>query len=335
MSKPLVSVVMLAYNQESFVGQAIESVLAQKTTFDYEIVIHDDASNDATSEIIREYEKKHPDIIKAIYQTQNQYSRNINIVTDIIYPICRGEFYAYCECDDYWCDSHKLEKQVAYLTAHGDCCAVYHNCEIVDRNGEAISNYSGPYYIHQEEDYDCFKLGLTGDMPGHTATVMVRAELFSFDGGQRIAFNEVRANGDKKLLMLLAAQNCRIHVLPDIMSAHRVVYSGGSSWTASIQGKNMSGKFFLANLDIRKYIKRYNSKANYPNCYQLFHSAIAVVVKYIKSPTSENRDVFRSVVCEFGDVFHFLLFVVAMGISSIPYRGLYALRYGLADGRHG
>ena len=92
---------------------------------------------------------------------------------------------------------------------------------------------------------------VTGDMPGHTATVMVRAELFSFDGGQRIAFNEVRANGDKKLLMLLAAQNCRIHVLPDIMSAHRVVYSGGSSWTASIQGKNMSGKFFLANLDIR------------------------------------------------------------------------------------
>jgi len=73
--KPLVSICCITYNHEKYIGDAIESFLMQETDFPFEIIIHDDASTDATADIVREYEKKYPDVIKPIYQTENQYSK--------------------------------------------------------------------------------------------------------------------------------------------------------------------------------------------------------------------------------------------------------------------
>lgn len=106
-----VSIICNAYNHEAYIADALEGFVMQKTTFPFEVLVHDDASTDNTAQIIREYEKKYPQLIKPIYQTENQYSKGDGSVTRIQFGRARGEYIAICEGDDYWTDPLKLQKQ--------------------------------------------------------------------------------------------------------------------------------------------------------------------------------------------------------------------------------
>ncbi|MBS6722749.1 MAG: glycosyltransferase [Clostridiales bacterium] len=114
----IVSVICNTYNHERYIRDAIESFLVQKTDFLYEVLIHDDASTDKTAEIIKEYEKKYPELIKPIYQRENQYSKGINVSFKFQYPRAHGKYIAICEGDDYWIDPYKLQKQVNAMEQH-------------------------------------------------------------------------------------------------------------------------------------------------------------------------------------------------------------------------
>lgn len=121
----LVSIRCVTYNQEKYISQALDSFLMQKTNFPFEIVVHDDASTDKTIEIIKEYEKKFPDIVKPIYETENQYSKKDNSLDLIILSHLKGKYTAYCEGDDFWTNKNKLQKQVDFLEQNPDygfCC---------------------------------------------------------------------------------------------------------------------------------------------------------------------------------------------------------------------
>ena len=126
----MVSIKCLAYNHGRYIRRALDSFLMQKTNFQFEVVVHDDASTDDTADIIREYEQKYPDIIKPIYQTENQYKYG-NMSQKFIDPKFRGKYVAFCEGDDYWTDPYKLQMQVDYLEAHPDCSYTFHNASIV------------------------------------------------------------------------------------------------------------------------------------------------------------------------------------------------------------
>lgn len=97
----------------------------QKTNFAFEVLVHDDASTDKTADIIREYEAKYPDIIKPIYQTENQFSQQVDIDARYQHSRSAGKYVAFCEGDDYWTDPYKLQKQVLALEMHPeiDMCA--------------------------------------------------------------------------------------------------------------------------------------------------------------------------------------------------------------------
>lgn len=130
----LVSINCITYNHEEYIEKAIKSFLSQKVSFKYEILIHDDASTDKTAEIIREYEKKYPDIIKPIYQAENQYSKGIKVsLTNE--KRASGKYIAICEGDDYWTDVYKLQKQVDYMEANPGCTLCFHNAEIINDKG--------------------------------------------------------------------------------------------------------------------------------------------------------------------------------------------------------
>ena len=101
----------------------------QKTNFKFEVIIHDDASTDNTANIIREYEEKYPEIIKPIYQKENQYSQGKK---NILFPLTKGKYIAICEGDDFWTDDYKLQKQVDTLENNPNCkCCV---CTVRDAN---------------------------------------------------------------------------------------------------------------------------------------------------------------------------------------------------------
>lgn len=74
---PLVTVFCMTYNQESYIRDALEGFVSQKCAFPFEVLVHDDASTDSTSVIIREYEKRYPNIIRGVYQAENQFSKGV------------------------------------------------------------------------------------------------------------------------------------------------------------------------------------------------------------------------------------------------------------------
>lgn len=112
----LVSVSCITFNQAPYIRECIEGFLMQKTDFEFEILIHDDCSTDGTTEIIREYAGKYPDLIKPMYEEENQYSQGKPIGTPVWnLPRAKGKYIATCEGDDYWTDPYKLQKQADFL----------------------------------------------------------------------------------------------------------------------------------------------------------------------------------------------------------------------------
>ena len=115
---PLLSISCITYMHENFIRDAIEGFLMQQTNFKIEILIHDDASTDKTADIVREYEKKYPQLIIATYQIENQFKKSPKTLKYIQPPEKQGFYIAYCEGDDYWTDPMKLQKQVDFLEAN-------------------------------------------------------------------------------------------------------------------------------------------------------------------------------------------------------------------------
>ena len=96
----MVSIICKTYNHEKYIEEAIKGFIKQKTSFKFEVIIHDDASTDSTADIIRKYEKEYPEIIKPIYQVENLFRSGIPIDKTYIMPKARGKYVAWCEGDD-------------------------------------------------------------------------------------------------------------------------------------------------------------------------------------------------------------------------------------------
>lgn len=126
MKEPLVSICCMAYNHASYIRQCLDGFMMQKTNFLFEVLIHDDASTDGTQEIIREYADRYPELINPIYQIENQYSKGISPLRQILFPMAKGKYIALCEGDDYWIDPLKLQKQVDFLESHNELTFCVH-----------------------------------------------------------------------------------------------------------------------------------------------------------------------------------------------------------------
>src|SRR5256885_17089820 len=107
-----VSVPIVTYNQEKFIAQAVNSVLAQQTSFPFEIVIGEDCSTDGTRGIVQRLVAENPDKIRAICREKNLGMLENHRAT---YGACRGEYIAFLQGDDYWTDPQKLHKQREFL----------------------------------------------------------------------------------------------------------------------------------------------------------------------------------------------------------------------------
>lgn len=145
-----VTVYCTVYNHGKFLRACLEGFVNQKTNFRYKVIVHDDASTDNSAEIIREYEEKYPEIIEPIYQTENQYSKGVGIVSSYIYPRMEGKYVAVCEGDDFWIDENKLQKQYDALENNQDVHLC--TCRVCETNEEGVKNGKSCPYAEGIED---------------------------------------------------------------------------------------------------------------------------------------------------------------------------------------
>lgn len=118
-----VSVICNVFNQIKYIEKTLFSIVNQNTNFKYEILVHDDVSTDGTIDILKKFEADYPELFNVIYQKENQYRKNISAWLDIQIPRAKGKYIAFCDGDDYWYDTNKLQKQVDALESQlGDFC---------------------------------------------------------------------------------------------------------------------------------------------------------------------------------------------------------------------
>ncbi len=162
-----VSIICAVYNHERYIRSALESFISQKTTFPYEIIVHDDASTDDSARIIEEYAERYPHLIKAICQTENQVSQHISPVRDIMIPQAKGTYIALCEGDDYWTDDHKLQKQFDYMESHPDCTFCFTNGKLEQDGvlGRDVIPWERHNRVLLDERYDVVALDGLGYIP--------------------------------------------------------------------------------------------------------------------------------------------------------------------------
>lgn len=129
---PAVTVLCITFNQVDYIRDCLEGIISQKTNFTFMAVVHDDASTDGTTEIVREYAEKYPEIIIPIIETENQYSQGVQLSSNWLNSIKWGKYIACCEGDDYWMDSCKLQKQYDFMETHPEYSLCLHNAIIND-----------------------------------------------------------------------------------------------------------------------------------------------------------------------------------------------------------
>ena len=225
-SAPTVSIWCVTYNHVKYIRDAIEGFLIQKTNFDVEIVIHDDASTDGTIDILMEYEKKYPKLIRVIYETENQYSKFINppeFFMGVMRRELKGKYIALCEGDDYWTDINKLQVQIDYMESHLNCMMTAHNATII----HGKTNERKKFIPHWEEKDLSINEIVNESIP--TASYVCRREALDIED----FFLDIDV-GDYPLQLYCFSKG-KIHYFDNDMCVYR--YQCEGSWSSK-QGEN-------------------------------------------------------------------------------------------------
>jgi glycosyltransferase involved in cell wall biosynthesis len=238
----------------------------QKTNFPIEVLVHYDASTDGTADIIREYEQKYPDIIKPVYQSENQYSKGVSISQIYNFPRARGKYIAFCEGDDYWIDPYKLQKQVDFLEEnpkYGMCYTkmkAYFQCQ----NKYLRRTFGGTAVAFS-------KLIYTNTIP--TLTVCLKKELLWQ------YCKEIKPESKKWLMgdypiWLWFSHNSRIYFHNEVTSVYRVL-EDSASHSSDIEKRK---KFAISTIEIQKFfIDLYSSDTSNINFSDIEKAALAAI----------------------------------------------------------
>lgn len=207
---PLVAIICLVYNQDKFLHNCLEGFLMQQTNFPFIVIVHDDASTDGSTNIIRKYEANFPHIFKPIYQTENQYSKpgvSVMRIANAAAQKSGAKYIAMCEGDDYWIDSRKLQRQVDFLERHPEYSMTTENATRLYIQTEKKE----PFSKRRTGDIQIEELILARQFA--TASVLYRLESLQIPENTKTY---------DTLLWCLLAQNGKIHYQDIVSSVYRI-----------------------------------------------------------------------------------------------------------------
>jgi glycosyltransferase involved in cell wall biosynthesis len=213
LEKPKVSICMITYGHEKYIREAIESVLMQKTSFPFELVLANDCSPDNTDKIVQDILNNH---IRSANIKYIKQAKNIGMMTNFIDAIknCNGKYIAFCEGDDYWVDEYKLQKQVELLEDNSSYSGVATGYQNVVASGETINtNTILPFGINVIETKHLLQKNLIA-----TCTVLLKNSFAKTE--KDFNFLRVQMLGDLSV-WLLSSLNGPIYFLPDVTAAYR------------------------------------------------------------------------------------------------------------------
>ena len=288
--KPIISVAMVVYNHEKYLDHALQSIFEQKISVPFEVVIGEDCSQDSSREIIDQWKNRYPEIIKPLYREHNiGMVKNVN---EVIFS-CQGEYVAWLEGDDYWTDKEKLQKQLFFLQNHREAyIGVLHNAQVVDADERPCPQHQNNYPIRKEQDF-VWKDFQKGYMPGQTATFFYRNIFTDMDEQEKALFWNCHANGDSSIICVLLLYG-KLKIMPDVMSAYRLVASGASNWHSIAAGKNYSLVYYQKILDLEKLSESLLGRKKELNGWRYRSFASALLQAY-KDPTPKNKEILENI----------------------------------------
>lgn len=233
---PLVSVIVITYNQENYVRQALDSIFMQKVNFKYEVLIGDDCSSDGTPDVLREYSERYPNIVR-LYLREKNLGASRNVFELLMQS--KGAYLAFCEGDDYWISPYKLQKQVDFLENHTEFIGCAHKCLIINENGEIIKNQKLPWVkgkkIFSFKDFNGIFL------PGQTATIVKRNIFLNNSSNYEILFT-IHPQISDRISNLLYLLNGDFYYFHEVLSAYRKRTS--KNVTSQVYSQNIEKKIF-------------------------------------------------------------------------------------------
>ncbi|MCH5225009.1 MAG: glycosyltransferase [Muribaculaceae bacterium] len=224
--KPLVAIKCITYNQELYLRDALEGFVMQKTDFPFVALVHDDASTDTTTKILKEYAEKYPNIIFPIYETENQHSKHDGSLDKILFSALeatKAKYIALCEGDDYWIDPLKLQKQVSFLQSHSEYGMVYAIAKRYSQEKKEFMEPMGrPYKDIEEMLLESYQVP--------TASILYRADIYKEIYNKYIK-GKNWLMGDYPLSLGFMTIS-KIKFIPEEMSVYRILSNSACHFTS-------------------------------------------------------------------------------------------------------
>lgn len=275
-SDEILTIICLTFNHANFIHKTLEGFVSQETEYKFKVIVHDDASTDGTQTIIREFEQKYPNLFECIYQSQNAYSKGIDIKHTYIQPLVKSKYIALCEGDDYWCDKTKIQSQLSYLINSPDTAMCVHNTQYIDFDGDLLKKQFNNSSINKDYSFpDVLKAGGGGLF--HTSSMIMKTEVY-FDIPDYFYLKGV---GDYPIT-LYAASLGDIHYIGKIMSYYRS--NNPNSWI----GRMKQNVKLYANHYYDEYLFLENIEKNINSFHHAFKIAkgrcIYSIIRYKECP---------------------------------------------------
>lgn len=243
----LVSISCTTFNQEPFIRQCFDGFLNQICDFNFEVLVHDDASTDGTQEVIKYYQKKYPHVFKPFIQKKNQWSSGVRgMNAKYNFSRAKGKYIAMCEGDDYWTDPYKLQKQIDILEKDLSLSACFTNALKVNEDSPSKEFVRSTKRIYSSKEI--VQLG-GGFYP--TPSLVFRNYKIEFPW-----FIYKTLSGDYALSLILACYG-NFYYLNEVTCAYRI--HAGGVFTAIMHNMDKRSEINLNSIELLTNFNTYSS----------------------------------------------------------------------------